>query len=184
MSTRAPHRRSGSGERRTVIPLSTSRTSRYVLREQCRDLGERHLAAKQMREQAVGVPWRVRLDAAGKRLHQQPRRPAALDLVVDRLLPRAQTNPSGRPPRGRRPARSPSHICRRAARSAAHPRRPQPCAARTGSPPRPRAVAGLERAHRERREVALGVAQQRRSLAEHRAVEIRIDAAQGHAAEY
>ena len=47
----------------------------------------------------------------------------------------------------------------------------------------PGAVAGLERARGEQREVALGVAEQRGARAEQRAVEVGVDAAQGHTRE-
>ena len=154
-----------------------------MLGEQLVHLAQVDLAAEEMREVAVGVPGRVVLDPARERLEQQARRAGLARSARGRCV-LARLEVAGQ-----------EHLLGAVDEPAAHlvdvggladqPRvlvhlRLAPAGLDHDLDAGP--VAGLERADREQREVALGVAQERRALAEHRAVEVGVDAAQRPAA--
>ena len=138
--------------------------------------------AQEVRELALAVPRRVRLEPARVALEQQLRRARLLDLLPDRLAVArlelaevgvlavdVQAAPDlvdvgGLPEQARV-----LHHLRLAPAGLEHHLDA-------------RAVARLERARGKQREVALGVAEERRAAAEQRAVEIRVDAPQRHGA--
>ena len=167
---------------RTIAPLSISCRSPWPSRSRMRvGLGDVDLAAEQVRVLAVGVPGRVVLEAParrtrragrGRRGRRSSRRRSALvglEVADQEGVARRRSSP-----------RSPPRRCRRSGPSGASPRS-------TWASRRPGldhdldagAVAGLQRARLEHREVALGVAEQRPVAPEQGPVEVGVDAAQG-----
>jgi hypothetical protein len=138
-------------------------------------------AAEQVRHLAVAVPGRVRLQTTGVALQQQPRGAQLLDLGVDaRVLARLQVARQegqlavhDQPAADLEDVRALAHQTR-----VLHHLRAPP--ARLDDHLGAGAVAGLERARRQEREVAVGGTEQRRALAEQGPVEIGVDAPDGH----